>query len=78
MLCVHFRFSHGVLLVMLVLKERLLDFSVNADQPFFRMSGAVPKIICLCFKFASSFLRGSQFRRKAVRKIHGSVAVCFR
>jgi hypothetical protein len=50
---------------MLALKERLLDFSVNADQPFFRMSGAVAKIICLCFKFASSFLRGSQFGRKA-------------
>src|SRR5437879_4107044 len=48
-------FSHGALLLLLCFKECLLDFTANADQPFFRMSGAVPKIVCLCLKFARSF-----------------------
>jgi hypothetical protein len=40
---VSFPFAHGALLLLLFLKERLLDFSVNASQPFFGMSGTVPK-----------------------------------
>src|ERR1700730_11944151 len=71
-------FPHGALLLLLFLKERLLDFSVIADQPFFGMSGTVPKIICVCLKFARSFLGCPQPGRKTVGKIHGSVAVCLR
>jgi hypothetical protein len=33
-------FPHGALLLFLCFKECLLDFTANADQPFFRMSGA--------------------------------------
>ena len=64
------------LLRLLGVKECLLDFMAYADQPFFRMSGAVPKIVCLCLKFARSFLGCPQFGGKTVGKIHGSVAVC--
>jgi hypothetical protein len=71
-------FPDGALLLLLFLKERLLDFSVNADQPFFGMSGTVPKIICVCLKFACSFFGCPQLGRKTVGKIHGSVAVCLR
>src|ERR1700738_4179354 len=42
------------------------------------MSGAVPKIVCLCLKFARSFFGCPQFGGKTVGKIHGSVAVCLR
>src|ERR1700730_10264669 len=71
-------FSHRALLLLLCFKECLLDFTANADQPFFRMSGAVPKIVCLCLKFARSFFGCPQFGGKTVGKIHGSVAVCLR
>src|SRR5580692_6544860 len=71
-------FSHGALLLLLCFKECLLDFTANADQPFFRMSGAVPKIVCLCLKFARSFFGCPHFGGKTVGKIHGSVAVCLR
>jgi hypothetical protein len=64
------------LLLLLCFKECLLDFTANADQPFFRMSGAVPKIVCLCLKFARSFFGCPQFGGKTVGKIHGAVAVC--
>src|SRR6202040_3076695 len=71
-------FSHRALSLLLCFKECLLDFTANADQPFFRMSGAVPKIVCLCLKFARSFFGCPQFGGKTVGKIHGSVAVCLR
>src|SRR5262249_33725430 len=37
-----------------VLKERLIDFSLNSEEPFFRASRTVAKIVCLRFKFARS------------------------
>jgi hypothetical protein len=40
---------------------------------YFRMSGAVPKIVCLCLKFARSFFGCPQFGGKTVGKIHGLV-----
>src|SRR5436853_1949874 len=43
--------SRATLLLLLGVKECLLDFMANADQPFFRMSSTVPKIVCLCLKF---------------------------
>jgi hypothetical protein len=66
------------LLLFILLEERLLDLTVNADKPFFRMSGTVPKVVCLCLKFAGSFFGCSQLGRKAMGDIHGSLAVCFR
>jgi hypothetical protein len=60
-------FSHRALLLLLCFKECLLDFTANADQPFFRMSGAVPKIVCLCLKFARSFFGCPQFGGKTVK-----------
>jgi Poly-beta-hydroxybutyrate polymerase (PhaC) N-terminus len=50
-----FPFPHRMLRLILVLKERLLDLSVNADEPFFCTSGTVPKIIRVCLKFACFF-----------------------
>jgi hypothetical protein len=54
-LWVPFPVPHRVLRLILVLKERLLDLSVNADEPFFCTSGTVSKIIRLCLKFACFF-----------------------
>jgi hypothetical protein len=54
-LWVLFPVPHRVLRLILVLKERLLDLSVNADEPFFCTSGTVPKIIRVCLKFACFF-----------------------
>ena len=48
------------LLLLLVLKERLLELAFNADEPFFRTSGTFSKIIRLCLKFASSFFGCTQ------------------
>jgi hypothetical protein len=42
--------------VVRVLEERLFDFSLNSEEPFFRASRTVTKMVCLCFKFARSFL----------------------
>src|SRR6516164_8145137 len=39
-----------------VLEERLIDFSLNSQEPFFRASRTVAKIVCFRFKFARSFL----------------------
>ncbi len=64
--------------LLVFLKEYLLHFIVNADQPFFRVSSALPKIIRLCFKFACSFLHCPQLGRKAVGMTDGSLALCLR
>jgi hypothetical protein len=69
---------HGALLLFLSFKECLLDLIVDADEPFFGMSGTVPKVIRLCLKFACSFLGCPQVARKTMREIHGSVTVCLR
>jgi hypothetical protein len=74
-------FSHRALLLLLCFKECLLDFTANADQPFFRMSGAVPKIVCLCLKFARSFfgcpnsMTPSVHSRPRYRIVHHSYAL---
>ena len=46
----------GVRRVVPVLEEGLIDFSLNSEEPFFRASRTVAKMVCPCFKFARSFL----------------------
>ena len=44
-------------------------------EPIFRAGGTIPKMHCLCFKLACSFLGSLQLRRKLMREIHGPLAV---
>jgi hypothetical protein len=62
----------------LILKERLLDFIVNAYEPIFRTSSAVSKMNRLFLNLACSFLGSPQLERKLVCEIHGPRAVFLR
>jgi hypothetical protein len=73
-----FSFPCRVLPLILVLKERLLEFTMNADEPFFCTSGTVPKIVCLPLKFARPFFGCPQFGGKTVGKVQSPLAVGLR
>jgi hypothetical protein len=62
----------------LLLKERVLDFIMNTEEPCFCASGAIAEMCGLGLEISSPFLGGAQLKRKLVRQIHGPGAVVLR
>ena len=62
----------------LLLKKRVLNFIMDAQQPFFRARHAIAEMCGLYLKLSRPFFCGSKLKRKLMRQIHGSVAIILR
>jgi hypothetical protein len=61
-----------------LLKEGVLDFIVDTEQPCFCTSGAIAEMCGLGLEFPSSFFGSPQLKRELVRHVHGPGAVLLR
>ena len=62
-------------IAVLFLKEGMLDFIMNAQQPCFRTGGSIAKMCNSLFKLPGPFFRGAQLKRKLVGQMHCACAV---
>jgi hypothetical protein len=62
----------------LLLKKRVLNFIMDAQQPFFCARRAIAEMSNLYLKLSRPFFCGSKLKRKLMRHCYGPVAVILR